>query len=119
MSQEQLADLIGISRVQVSRVENGKRKYDQYFLEQASVALGCTPADLLACDPFNADGLFSLYEQLSPQQRRQLVAIGRTFLDPRAVSADYLQPNTGSAQKKPNEPALVEDTTPTKAKRRR
>lgn len=119
MSQEQLAAEVGISRVQVSRVENGKRKYDQYFLEQAARALDCAPADLLATDPFDSDGLFALYEKLSSQQRHQLVAIGLTFLGPTQGPSDYLPRAPKTEQVEPDISPRVEPERARGARRRK
>lgn len=45
LTQEQLADRIGISRVMVSKIERGLNPYHQAFLEAAAAALMCEPAD--------------------------------------------------------------------------
>lgn len=78
-SQEQLADRIGINRAHLSKIETGSRKYDEEFLELAAVALRCAPVDLLIRDPSDPDGLWSIYDQLGPVQRVQLVEIGKTL----------------------------------------
>jgi transcriptional regulator with XRE-family HTH domain len=80
LSQVDLAEKIGVDRAHVSRVENGRRPYSQEFLEAASLALGCSPADLLIRDPSDPEGLWAIYDKLGPQQRRQLMEIARTFL---------------------------------------
>lgn len=80
LSQEALADAVGRERSYVSRIENGARKYDQPFLEAAAGVLGCTVVDLLARDPSDPEGLWSVYEELTSSQRIQLVEIGRTII---------------------------------------
>lgn len=79
LNQEQLAERIGISRPQLSKIEHGKRKYDQAFLEAASRELRCEPADLLIRDPSDPDGIWSVWDQLRPVERQQVVEIARTI----------------------------------------
>ncbi len=79
LTQEQLAERIGINRAYLSKIESGKRRYDQPFLEAAAVVLQCEPADLIMRDPSDPAGLWSIYDTLSPTQRMQLVAIGETL----------------------------------------
>lgn len=78
-SQEQLAEQIGINRAHLSKIETGSRKYDQEFLELAAVALRCAPADLIVRDPEDAEGIWSIWEPMSPVERRQLVEIAKTI----------------------------------------
>jgi len=79
LTQEQLAERIGVDRGYLSKIESGKRRYDQSFLEAAADALRCDPADLIVRDPTDPQGLWSIYDQLTPVQRVQLVAIGETL----------------------------------------
>lgn len=79
MTQEQLAERIGVTKSYVSKVEAGKRRYDQPFLEAASEVLRCEPADLLVRDPMDPEGLWSIWDQLAPVQRRQVVEIAKTL----------------------------------------
>lgn len=79
LTQAQLAERIGIAESYVSKIESGKRRYDQPFLEAASEVLSCDPADLIMRDPSDPAGLWSIYDTLSPTQRLQLVAIGETL----------------------------------------
>lgn len=51
LTQEQLAERMGIARSYVSHVEKGVRRYDQLFLEAAADALNCRPWDLIERPP--------------------------------------------------------------------
>lgn len=51
LSQEVAADRMGVERSYVSKVENGKRRYDEIFLEAAAKVYRCTPADLIGRHP--------------------------------------------------------------------
>jgi transcriptional regulator with XRE-family HTH domain len=107
LSQEALASAIGRERSYLSRIERGERPYDQEMLESLARALGCEPADLLVRDPTDPQGLWSVYDQLTPAQRRQLVEIARTFVrTPMAMVAEPDVPFVGAApalqREKPN-----------------
>jgi transcriptional regulator with XRE-family HTH domain len=75
LNQEQLADRIGISRPQLSKIEHGKRKYDQAFLEAAAGVLRVEPADLLVRNPSDPDGIWSVWDQIKPVQRAQAIEV--------------------------------------------
>lgn len=78
-NQDQLAERIGIDRGYLSKIESGKRRYDQPFLEAAAEALQCAPADLIVRDPRDPDGIWSIWDQLAAPQRTQLVEIAKTI----------------------------------------
>lgn len=75
LNQEQLAERIGIGKPYVSKIETGKRRYDQPFLEAAAEALNCTPADLLVRDPSDPEGIWSIWDDLKPAERVQAVSV--------------------------------------------
>jgi transcriptional regulator with XRE-family HTH domain len=75
LTQEQLAERIGIARSYLTKIERGDRRYDQPFLEAAAEALRCTPADLIMRDPTDPEGLWSIYDKLSPPERIRAVAV--------------------------------------------
>jgi len=75
LTQEQLAERIGIARSYLTKIERGSRRYDQPFLEAASEALRCRPSDLIDVDPTAPDGLWSILESLTVPQRAQAVAV--------------------------------------------
>jgi transcriptional regulator with XRE-family HTH domain len=75
LTQEQAADRIGITQSQLSRIERGDSPYNQDFLEKASEAYNCDPADLLMRDPSRADAMWSITDQLkvaTPEQREDV-----------------------------------------------
>lgn len=79
LTQEQLAERIGMSRSYLTVIEQGRRRYDQHFLEAAAEALRCSPADLIMRDPSDPDGLWSVYDQLSAPERKQAVQLLRVL----------------------------------------
>jgi transcriptional regulator with XRE-family HTH domain len=80
LTQDQLADRIGISRVMVSKIERGLNPYHQAFLEAAAEALACEPADLLVRDPSKPEAIWSVWESIPPMVRPQAIAIITTFM---------------------------------------
>lgn len=79
LNQEQLAERIGITKSYLSKIESGARRYDQPFLEAAASVLNVEIPDLLIRDPSDPAGLWSIYDQLSPQERVQVVEIAKTL----------------------------------------
>lgn len=79
LTQEQMAERIGMSRAYLSMIESGKRRYDQPFLEAAAEVLRCQPADLIMRNPTDPDGLWSIWDQLTQPQRVQMVEIAQTI----------------------------------------
>lgn len=51
LTQEQLADRIGVTASSISQLENGKQGFTDSTLEALAVALNCTPSDLLGRNP--------------------------------------------------------------------
>lgn len=78
-TQAQLAERIGIAESYVSKIESGKRRYDQPFLEAAAEALNCDTADLIMRDPSDPEGIWSIWDQLKPAERNQVVEIAKTL----------------------------------------
>lgn len=75
LTQEQLAERIGIARSYLTKIERGDRRYDQYFLEAAADALRCDPGDLITRNPLDPEGIWSIWDQLKPSERIQAVAV--------------------------------------------
>lgn len=76
---EKLAERIGSSQPNLSKIERGLVPYSQEMLEALAVELRCEPADLIVRDPSDPDGIWSIWESLAPEQRAQIVAIAKTF----------------------------------------
>lgn len=79
LTQEQLAARIEIDRSYLVKIENGKRRYDQPFLEAAALALRCEPADLIMRDPTQPNAIWSIWDKIPPQQREQAARILEVF----------------------------------------
>jgi DNA-binding Xre family transcriptional regulator len=79
LTQEQLAERIGITKSYLSKIETGKKRYDQPFLEATAEALSCEPADLIVRNPEDPEGIWSIWDNLDSTARAQVVAIAKTF----------------------------------------
>lgn len=79
LTQQQLAERIGIDKSYLSKIETGRKRYDQPFLEAAAEVLRCEPADLLIRDPLDPEGIWSIWDALAPTERRQVVEIAKTI----------------------------------------
>lgn len=85
LSQERLADRVGMTGGNLSEIENGNTGYRQETLEALADALQCEPVDLLIRDPNDPEGIWSLWERAKPAERKQLIGIISGFLN--AVAA--------------------------------
>jgi transcriptional regulator with XRE-family HTH domain len=83
LDQEQAAARLGISRTQLSKIENMKSPYSQGLMEAAAEAYGCTVADLVMRNPLNHGAPWSIYDSLQkapPGTREQIRAVVETLL---------------------------------------
>lgn len=71
LTQEQVADRIGISPTTFGRIENSKVPYNQDFLEEAAYALMCEPWDLLNRDPSKEGDVVDLMRRLDDRDRTE------------------------------------------------
>lgn len=55
LTQEELAEMVGLSNGAISQLETGRINYTQGTLEDIADALGCTAGDLLSRDPNKDD----------------------------------------------------------------
>jgi transcriptional regulator with XRE-family HTH domain len=79
LTQDQLAERIGINRAYISKIESGARRYDQPFLEAAAEVLQCAPADLIMRNPADPEGIWSVWDSLTGPQRVQVIEIAKTL----------------------------------------
>jgi transcriptional regulator with XRE-family HTH domain len=75
LSQERLADRIGVSRGAISQLETGITGYTQGMLEALADALAVEPADLLQSDPKIDDALHQIWKNLEAPAREQAIRI--------------------------------------------
>lgn len=80
-TQEQVADMIGISATNYGRIENGKVPYNQDFLEELAYALMCEPWDLLNRDPNKQGDVVDLMRHLGDRDRAEAETFIRYLKD--------------------------------------
>jgi transcriptional regulator with XRE-family HTH domain len=75
LTQEQLAERAEMSPGNLSQLENQKQDYTRSTLERLAEALNCDPVDLLIRDPNDPEGIWSLWDQAKPAQKRQIIGV--------------------------------------------
>lgn len=60
LSAEQLAERVGTSQQQISRLEKGERRLTEEWMRRIAQALHCSPTDLLDCSPEQVSGATDL-----------------------------------------------------------
>jgi transcriptional regulator with XRE-family HTH domain len=79
LTQDELAELMGVSKPTVSKIERSGQPYNQHFLEACAEALECEPADLLSRMPDDVGLIWQIWEGIPKERRRQAAEILRTF----------------------------------------
>jgi transcriptional regulator with XRE-family HTH domain len=69
---EKLADRIGIKASALSYLERGQSAYTQGTLEALAAALQTDPASLIMRNPNDADAIWSLWDEASEGEKRQI-----------------------------------------------
>ena len=80
LTQEKLADRVGITKQHVSDLERSRRQYNQALLEAFAEALMCEPADLLVRDPTAPQAIWSLWDQIPTGDREQALKVLNSFI---------------------------------------
>lgn len=84
MTQEQLGDAIGLTKVQISRMELGSRGLLLEWMQRIAVVLEVTTADLLKADDnplatdLNAHRLLENYQLATDEGRRMITSVAET-----------------------------------------
>lgn len=83
LTQEALADAMGISEAYLSDIENGKKRYNQEMMEKAAQALDTTPADIISRPPAENEAtsvdIWALWNSLDPEDRQRAAVIISTL----------------------------------------
>lgn len=80
LTQEQLADRVEMTGGNLSEIENGNTGYTQATLEALAVALQCEVVDLLTRDPGDPEGIWTLWDKVKDDQKKQVIGIIEGFL---------------------------------------
>ena len=91
-TQQEVADAIGYERSYYSRIETGKRGYDQEILERLAKHYGTSPCNLISQNPGTAPALWEIVDQLSKDDLIRLTDIAR------ALKGVHLDPTAGAGR---------------------
>jgi transcriptional regulator with XRE-family HTH domain len=80
LTQEQLAERLGLTQATVARIERGDIAYTQPVLEAMAEALMCEPADLIMRDPSKPGSIWSIWDQIPTTERDQAARVLQTFV---------------------------------------
>ncbi|MDW9814959.1 helix-turn-helix domain-containing protein [Sinorhizobium meliloti] len=83
LTQEELAETVGVTPSSISQLENGKQGFTDTTLSALAEALSCNPGDLLMRNPLDEDAPWSIWDNVkkaSPDKRREIVAVVETML---------------------------------------
>jgi transcriptional regulator with XRE-family HTH domain len=69
---------VGFTHASLSRVERGLQPYSQPILEALAVYLETDEASLIMRDPSDPDGMWSIWDQAKPGERRLIINIAKT-----------------------------------------
>lgn len=79
LTQEELADLVGVTPPSISQLERGLQGFTDSTLEALAEALACKPGDLLMRNPLDEDAPWSIWDHLKPEQKRSAMLFIRAM----------------------------------------
>lgn len=80
LTQETLAERAGMSKGNISQLEQNVQGYSPEGLESLAHALQCDPGQLLSVDPTKDDAIWSIWEKAKPAERRMIVELAKTII---------------------------------------
>lgn len=81
LTQEDLADAIGMTPASISQLETGKQGFSDVTLVGLADALACQPGDLLMRNPLDTEAVWSIWDNIPADRRDQAVKVLKTFAD--------------------------------------
>lgn len=70
----------GFTHASLSRIERGLQPYSQAILEALAGALQTDPPSLLMRNPQDPEGIWSVWDQAKPGERKMIVDIAKTLV---------------------------------------
>lgn len=80
LSLDALASRVPMDKGNLSKVERGLLPYNQEMLERIAEALNTDPPSLLMRDPSDPEGMWSIWDQAKPGERRQIAEVAKTLI---------------------------------------
>lgn len=84
LTQESLADRVGMSVSNISQLERGLQGYSDEGLERLADALRCDPGQILTVNPLDDNAIWSLWERAEPGQRQVIMDVAKGLVTKRA-----------------------------------
>lgn len=78
-SQEFAAEFLGMSRSNLSKIENAKVPYDQHLIEKAAELYKADPASLIVRNPEDKNAPWSILDNLKPATRERALEVLRAL----------------------------------------
>ena len=82
---EQLAERVGMTHQNLGKIERYRVPYGQTLLERLAEALRTDAASLIMRDPSDPEGIWTLWEELTPPERRTAANVLRVIRGSRAA----------------------------------
>ncbi len=79
-TQGQLAEMVGTSVGNLSRIETFQQPYTEDLLDLLADALMTDKASLIMRDPSQPEAIWSIWEQASPGQRAQIIEVAKALM---------------------------------------
>ena len=79
LTQDQLAERVGMSTSSISQLEAGRQGFTDSTLTLIAEALQCQPGDLLMRNPLDTQAPWSIWENIPEDQRSHAIAVLKTF----------------------------------------
>lgn len=76
----EVAEKVGLTHGQLSKIERGEQPYNQGLLEQLAKLYRCEVVDLLIRDPLEPEAIWSLWARANPSTKRQIVGVAETLI---------------------------------------
>lgn len=76
----QVAEALGMTHGQLSRIERGLQPYNQELLERLGELYRCDFIELLVRDPSEPTSIWSAWRKAGPTQRRQIAGLAEALL---------------------------------------
>jgi transcriptional regulator with XRE-family HTH domain len=80
LTQEQLAERVGMSKSNISQLEQARQGYSAEGLEKLADALRCEPAHLLMVDPTKDDAMWAIWERAKEGERKMIIELAKTVV---------------------------------------
>lgn len=79
-TQEEAAEIIGVTAPSISQLETGKQGFTDSTLEALATAYTCQPGDLLMRNPLDVDAPWSIWDNIKLEDRPRALKALKVFV---------------------------------------